>query len=74
MSEAAHDHTIQALHHTLTVLETFLKPDKGGQGSSDLADALGPNKSRVFRILNTLGQHHFVQRDAETKQNHHSQI
>jgi DNA-binding IclR family transcriptional regulator len=68
MSEAAREYTIQALHHLLTILETFLEPDRGVQGISEIGEALGLNKSRVFRILNTLEQNHFVQRDAETKQ------
>jgi IclR family KDG regulon transcriptional repressor len=68
MSEAARDYTIQALHHALTVLETFLEPDKGVQGISEIGEALGLDKSRVFRILKTLEQHHSVQRDPETKQ------
>jgi IclR family KDG regulon transcriptional repressor len=68
MAEAARDYTIQALHHALNVLETFLDPDKGVQGISEIGDALDLNKSRVFRILNTLEQHHFVQRDPETRQ------
>jgi DNA-binding IclR family transcriptional regulator len=59
MAEAARDYTSQALHHALTVFETFLEPDKGVQSLK---------KSRVFRILNTLERHHFVQRDPETKQ------
>ena len=68
MAEATRDYTIQALHHALTVLETFLEPEKGVQGISEISEALGLNKSRVFRILNTLEQHHFVQRNPETKQ------
>ena len=68
MAEPARDYTIQALHHALTVLETFLEPDRMVQGISEISDALDLNKSRVFRILNTLEQHHFVQRDPETKQ------
>jgi DNA-binding IclR family transcriptional regulator len=68
MAEAARDYTIQALHHALNVLETFLEPDQGAQGISEISEALDLNKSRVFRILNTLEQHHFVQRDPETKQ------
>ncbi len=67
MAEAARDYTIQALHHALAVLETFLEPDKVVQGISEISEALDLNKSRVFRILNTLEQHHFVQRDPETK-------
>lgn len=68
MAEAVRDYTIQALHHALTVLETFLESGKERQGISEISEGLGLNKSRVFRILNTLEQHHFVQRDPETKQ------
>ena len=67
MAEAARDYTIQALHHALNVLETFLEPDRGVQGISEISEALDLNKSRVFRIPNTLEQHHFVQRNPETK-------
>ena len=67
MSEAARDDIIQALHHVLTILEPFLEPVKGVEGISEIGEALGLNKSRVFRIPNTLEQHHFVQRNPETK-------
>jgi IclR family KDG regulon transcriptional repressor len=68
MTDTARDYTIQALHHALNVLETFLEQGNAVQGISGISDGLGLNKSRVFRILNTFEQHHFVQRDPETKQ------
>lgn len=62
------DYTIQSLHHALKVLETFLEPGRIHQGVTDISDSLGLNKSRVFRILNTLKQHGLVQQDPGTKQ------
>ena len=62
------DYTIQALHHALNVLETFLESGRAVQGVSEIGHHLGLNKSRVFRILNTLEQHHFVEREPDTRQ------
>ncbi|NOZ27074.1 MAG: IclR family transcriptional regulator [Chloroflexi bacterium] len=67
MTMAQRDYTIQALHHALVVLDTFLEADRPTQGISEISEKLGLNKSRVFRILNTLEQHGFVERDPETK-------
>jgi IclR family KDG regulon transcriptional repressor len=68
MAQRSRDYTIQALHHALTVLETFLEPGNAVQGVSEIAERLAMNKSRVFRILTTFERHRFVQRDPETKQ------
>lgn len=68
MTETSRDYTIQALHHGLSVLETFLEADRAVQGISEISKALGLNKSRVFRIVNTLEQHGFVERVTSTKQ------
>jgi IclR family KDG regulon transcriptional repressor len=68
MAQRSRDYTIQALHHALTVLETFLEPGNAVQGVSEIGERLAMNKSRVFRILTTFEQHRFVQRDPETKQ------
>lgn len=54
MVDADRDYTIQALHHALAVPEAFLEPDKGGQVTSEIGEALGLNRNRVFRILSTL--------------------
>ena len=62
------DYTIQALGHALHVLESFLETDRAVQGVSGISESLGLNKSRVFRILNTLEQHRFVEQDPNTKQ------
>ena len=68
MTETSRDYTIQALHHGLSVLETFLEAGSATQGVSEISRKLDLNKSRVFRILNTLEQHRFVERNATTKQ------
>ncbi|HEY65165.1 MAG TPA: IclR family transcriptional regulator [Caldilineae bacterium] len=68
MAETRRDYTIQALHHALEVLEAFLETDKPTLGVSEISEKLGLNKSRVFRILNTLERHGFVEQDSETKQ------
>jgi len=65
---ANRDYTIQSLHHALKILETFLEPGRVNQGVTQISDSLGLNKSRVFRILNTLKQHGLVQQDPDTKQ------
>jgi len=48
------NYTIQSVHHTLQVLETFLDVDGAAQRITEIGERLGMNKSRVFRILNTL--------------------
>jgi IclR family KDG regulon transcriptional repressor len=68
MNETNRDYTIQALYHALLVVESFLEPGRAVQGISQIADELGLNKSRVFRILTTLERRGFVEQDPESKQ------
>jgi IclR family KDG regulon transcriptional repressor len=68
MNDSGRDYTIQSLHHALLVLESFLETEKDVQGISRIGHELGLNKSRVFRILNTLERQGFVEQDSETKQ------
>ncbi|MFZ5918449.1 MAG: IclR family transcriptional regulator [Chloroflexota bacterium] len=67
MAETCRDYTIQALHHALKVLETFLDANTNEQGVTEISAALGLNKSRVFRILSTLEQHGFVEQNLDSK-------
>ena len=62
------NYTIQSVHHTLQVLETFLDVDGAAQRITEIGERLGMNKSRVFRILNTLEQHGFIDQDPNTRQ------
>ena len=51
----------------LRVLETFLEESKSEQSSSQISEALGLNRGRVFRILSTLETQGYVRQDPQTK-------
>jgi len=69
-STSSIDYTIQALHRALEVLEAFISTDRSALSVTDISERLGLNKSRVFRILYTFEQHHFVEQDPVSKQYH----
>ncbi len=49
------------------MLETFLSESKAEQSSSEISEALGLNRGRVFRILCTLESRGYVRQDPHTK-------
>ncbi len=61
------DYSISVLDYGLRALEVLLIAEGHGLGLSDLAERLGVNKSRAFRILATLEQQGFVVQDEQTK-------
>lgn len=67
MSDARPDYNISALDSALLVLESFIDTRKTGQSLSEVVQAVGLNKSRVFRILATLQQHGYVEQDPDTR-------
>jgi len=47
-----------------------MSTDRSALSVTDISERLGLNKSRVFRILYTFEQHHFVEQDPVSKQYH----
>ncbi len=61
------DYTISVLASALRVLETFLEGSKTELSSSEISEALGLNRGRVFRILCTLESQGYVRQNPQTK-------
>lgn len=56
-------YAIQSLEAALDVIESFLTGNGGARGVTEISRATGLNKSRVFRILDTLAQRGYVSQD-----------
>jgi DNA-binding IclR family transcriptional regulator len=56
-------YAIQSLIAALDVMESFFKVNRGQRGVTEIARTTGLNKSRVFRILDTLVQRGYVVQD-----------
>ncbi|MSP11429.1 MAG: IclR family transcriptional regulator [Chloroflexi bacterium] len=67
MRNIKRDYTIAVLDTSLNVLETFVRFGGGDHSISEIADYLGCNRSRTFRILQTLERHGFVEQNLKTR-------
>jgi DNA-binding IclR family transcriptional regulator len=56
-------YTIQSLEAALDVIESFLAGDAGSRGVTEISRQTGLNKSRVFRILDTLSGRGYISQD-----------
>jgi DNA-binding IclR family transcriptional regulator len=56
-------YAIHSLDAALDVIESFLTGKGGARGVTEISRATGLNKSRVFRILDTLAQRGYVSQD-----------
>jgi IclR family KDG regulon transcriptional repressor len=57
---------VQSVDRALTIIK-LVSSRKGGIGVTELANKLGLNKSSIFRILETLVLHGFIEQNKETK-------
>jgi IclR family acetate operon transcriptional repressor len=64
------DYTIQSLAAALDVIDCLVASNGIGRGITEIGHQTGFTKSRVFRILDTLGQRGYVQKDPETQKYH----
>lgn len=60
------EYFVPALERALVVME-HLRTHPRGLGISEITNHLGYPKNSVYRILNTLEKHAYIQRDSETK-------
>ncbi|MBI3941485.1 MAG: helix-turn-helix domain-containing protein [Chloroflexi bacterium] len=67
MRNIKRDYTIAVLDTSLNVLETLMRFGGGDHSISEIADYLGCNRSRTFRILQTLERHGFVAQNPQTR-------
>src|SRR5437868_173476 len=57
---------VQSVDRALTIIK-IVSSRKEGIGVTELANKLGLNKSSIFRILETLAAHGFIEQNKETK-------